>query len=69
MRSEDLIVTEVLAGRPRDLDDIRGVLAERDALLKADQIRDALALLEDALRQSDLRPVFETEFARWRSER
>lgn len=64
---EDLIVTKVLAGRPKDLDDIRGVLAERGALLKADQIRDTLALLEDAPGQSDLRPVFETEFARWRS--
>jgi hypothetical protein len=66
---EDLIVTKVLAGRPKDIEDIRGVLAERGALLKAGQIRDTLALLEDALGQSDLRPVFETEFARWRSER
>jgi len=66
---EDLIVTKVLAGRPKDIDDIRGVLAERGALLKAGQIRDTLALLEDALGQSDLRPVFEAEFARWQSER
>jgi len=65
---DDLIVTKVLAGRPKDLDDIRGVLAERGGLLKADQIRDTLALLEEALGQSELRPVFETEFARWRSE-
>jgi hypothetical protein len=66
---EDLIVTKVLAGRPKDIDDIRGVLAERGALLKVGQIRDTLALLEDALGQSDLRPVFETEFERWRSAR
>lgn len=66
---EDLIVTKVLAGRPKDIEDIRGVLAERGALLKAGQIRDTLALLEDALGQSDLRPAFETEFARWLSER
>ena len=66
---EDLIVTKVLAGRPKDLDDIRGVLAERGAQLKAGQVRETLALLEDALGQSDLLPVFEREFARWRSER
>jgi hypothetical protein len=66
---EDLIVTKVLAGRPKDLDDIRGVLAERGDLVKVDQVRDTLALLEDALGQSDLRPVFETEFARWQSAR
>ena len=59
----------VLAGRPKDLDDIRGVLAERGAQLKAGQVRETLALLEDALGQSDLLPVFEREFARWRSER
>ena len=66
---EDLIVTKILARRPKDLDDIRGVLAERGDLLKVDQIRDTLALLEDALGQSDLRPVFDTEFARWQSAR
>lgn len=64
---EDLVVTKVLAGRAKDIEDIRGVLAERGALLKAGQIRDTLVLLEDALGQSDLLPVFETEFARWRS--
>lgn len=32
-------------------------------------IRDTLALLEGALGQSDLRPVFEAEFARWQSGR
>jgi hypothetical protein len=66
---EDLIVTKILAGRPKDLDDIRGVLAERGDLLHVGQIRDTLALLEDALGQSDLRPVFEHELERWRSAR
>ncbi len=66
---EDLIVTKVLAGRPKDIDDIRGVLAVRGELLKTGQILDTLALLEDALGQSDLRPTFESEFARWQSRR
>ena len=66
---EDLIVTKVLAGRPKDLEDIRGVLAERGGLLQMDQIQDTLTLLESALGQSDLRPVFEAEVARWRSGR
>ena len=66
---EDLIVTKVLAGRAKDIEDIRGVLAERGERLRVDQIRDTLVMVEDALGQSDLRPVFETEFTRWQSSR
>lgn len=66
---EDLIVTKILAGRAKDLEDIRGVLEERGDRLRLDQIRDTLTMVEDALGQSDLRPVFETEFARWESRR
>lgn len=66
---EDLIVTKILAGRPKDIDDIRGVLAERGHLLRVGQILDTLALLEEALGQSDLRPLFEHELERWRSAR
>ena len=62
---EDLVVTKVLAGRAKDIEDVRGVLAERGASLNAGQVRDTLALLEDALGQSDLRPLFEAELARW----
>ena len=66
---EDLIVTKILAGRVKDLEDIRGVLAERGDRLLVDQIRNTLAMIETALGQSDLLPVFDTEFARWRARR
>jgi hypothetical protein len=62
---EDLIVTKLLAGREKDLEDVRGVLAERGATLDVDQIRTTLELLEDALGQSDLMPVFDAELGRW----
>jgi hypothetical protein len=58
---EDFIVVKILAGRPKDLEDVRGVLGERLPSLDVDAIRSTLALLEEALSQSDLRPVFEAE--------
>lgn len=64
---EDLIVTKVLAGRSKDIEDIRGVLAERLDQLLIDQIRKTLAMIEGALGQSDLRPLFEAELARARA--
>ena len=63
---EDLIVTKLLAGREKDIDDVRGVLAERGAALDLSRIRTTLGLLEDALGQSDLTPVLERELDRWR---
>lgn len=56
---EDLVVTKILAGRPKDLEDVRGVLRERKASLDLDLIRETLSLLEQALGQSDLCPVLE----------
>jgi hypothetical protein len=64
--AEDLIVTKILAGRPKDMDDIRGVLAERGDRLDVGQVRSTLRMLEEALGQSDLRPVFDAEMARAR---
>ncbi len=61
---EDLIVTKILAGRPKDLEDVRGILRERRTTLAVDQIRATLELLEQALGQSDLLPVFEAELRR-----
>jgi ribosomal protein L12E/L44/L45/RPP1/RPP2 len=52
---EDLIVAKVLAGRPRDLEDVRGILAERGATLDHARIDRFLGLLEEALDRSDLR--------------
>jgi len=61
---EDLIVTKILAGRPKDLEDVRGVLAERLATLDLAGIRSTLAAVEAALGQSDLLPALEAELAR-----
>lgn len=61
---EDLIVTKVLAGRPNDLEDIRGILRERRDRLDVTEVRQTLRDLEEALGVSDLLPVFEAEFAK-----
>ena len=57
--AEDLVVTKVLAGRSKDLDDVRGVLAAQSDHLDADAVRRTLSMLEEALGVSDLVPVFE----------
>jgi hypothetical protein len=61
---EDLIVTKVLAGRPKDIEDIRGILRERATSLDLVRIRATLRLLEEALAQSDLVVAFESELER-----
>lgn len=63
---EDLIVTKLLAGREKDIDDVRGVLAERGSALDVSRIRTTLRMLEDALGQSDLTPALDRELDRWR---
>ena len=57
--AEDLIVTKVLAGRPKDLDDVRGVLVAQAGRVDLTAARETLTMLEDALGVSDLIPVFE----------
>jgi hypothetical protein len=61
---EDLIITKILAGRPKDIEDVRGVLRERAETLDISRIRMMLRLLEEALGQSDLVVVLETELAK-----
>ena len=56
---EDLIITKVLAGRPKDIEDIRSVTHERRASLDVKRIRQVLRVLEQALGQGDLLPAFE----------
>jgi hypothetical protein len=63
---EDLVATKILAGRSKDIEDIRGVLAERGDRLDLEMIRATLRSLEEALGQSDLLPVLEAELARWK---
>ena len=61
---EDMLVTKILAGRPKDLEDVRSVLLERAATLDAERIRSTLAGLEEALAATDLVALFEAEHAR-----
>jgi hypothetical protein len=56
---EDLIITKVLAGRPKDIEDILGVIQERRTSLDETRLLSVLRVLEQALGQSDLLPVFE----------
>jgi hypothetical protein len=56
----DLIIAKVLAGRPKDFDDVRALWRIHGVKLDADRIRHTLALLEEALGQSDLISSFET---------
>lgn len=62
---EDLIVMKVLAGRPKDMEDIDAILSASRELDVA-QIRNTLALAESALDQSDLSAAFESRLGRHR---
>jgi hypothetical protein len=55
---EDLIVMKVLAGRPKDVDDVVAVAAAYRGTLDTDYIERTLTTLEAALAQSDLLPSF-----------
>lgn len=55
---EHLIVTKLLAGRPKDLEDVRELLAIRGATLDASEIEELLRELEAPLGQRDLVPLF-----------
>jgi hypothetical protein len=57
--AEDLIVMKVLAGRPKDLEDVVAILTARASLLDMARVRETVALVEQALDQSDLSPVLE----------
>lgn len=61
---EDVIVMKVLAGRTKDVEDLRSIVAERHASLDVAYIRSMLAMLEEALSQADLLPRFESEWTR-----
>lgn len=55
----DLIIAKVLAGRPKDLEDARGLWRIHHRTLDGHRIRTTLQLLEEALSQSDLVPAFD----------
>jgi Nucleotidyltransferase of unknown function (DUF6036) len=56
---EDLVVTKLLAGRAKDVEDVRTILQERHPNLDLVRIRDLLGLLQQALSRSDLASEFE----------
>jgi len=56
---ENLIATKLLAGRPRDRDDVRELVASRSSVDHA-KVESLLELLEEALGVSDLRPLYST---------
>lgn len=56
---ENLIVTKLLAARPKDLEDVRELIASRGASLDHRRIGKLLVLLEQALGQSDLVPLYQ----------
>jgi hypothetical protein len=60
----DLVVMKVLAGRPRDQEDVAALLRIQLARIDVERARATLRLLESALAQSDLLPAFEQALAR-----
>jgi hypothetical protein len=54
----DLVIAKVLAGRPKDLDDVRGLLKAQGEEIDTARIESVLRLLEEALGQSDLLPAW-----------
>jgi hypothetical protein len=58
---EELIVTKVLAGRAKDLDDVRGIVVAQGETLDVQRVRALLHQLESAIDQSDLLPCFEEQ--------
>lgn len=58
---EDLVVTKILAGREKDLEDVRGILRQADAGFDKARIRALLRSFEEALGRSDLESLFEKQ--------
>jgi hypothetical protein len=54
VRAEDLVVMKLLAGRPKDDDDVAGVLAAQGAAFDAELARATLRTIEEALDRDDL---------------
>lgn len=67
IRPEDLIVTKILAGRPKDRDDVDGILRQQLPALDLDRCRRFLSMLEEALARNDLLAELDEALARTRS--
>jgi hypothetical protein len=55
-----LIVAKVLAGRPKDVEDARSLWRVHGPRIDEPRLRQTLRLLEEALSQSDLVPMFDS---------
>ena len=67
--AEDVILMKVLAGRPKDVEDVVAIAAAHADTLDVRYIRETLRMIEQALSQSDLMPIFEQALKRSRSVR
>lgn len=61
---EDVVTMKILAGRPKDLEDVESILAARADVMNLSLIREMLSLLEQSLDQRDLLPDLERALAR-----
>ena len=64
VRPEDLVAMKLLAGRPKDIEDVVGVMAAQRASFDVKMVRVTLRLLERALDRSDLAPLFDEALRR-----
>jgi hypothetical protein len=60
----DLVIMKVLAGRPKDLEDVFTLLRVQQTTVDVARARETLELLESALGQSDLVPALDQALAR-----
>lgn len=61
--AEDVIVMKILAGRPKDVEDVVAIAAAHKDL-KLDLVRSTLRMLEEALHRNDLLPELSRALAR-----
>ncbi len=55
---EDLIISKVLAGRAKDLDDVEGIVLKQGSELDTGRVGEVLGRIERALDRSDLIDTF-----------
>ncbi len=56
---EDLVIAKILAGRPKDIEDVNALWQLHGPTADAARVRRILAMLEEALSQDDLVPAFD----------
>jgi Nucleotidyltransferase of unknown function (DUF6036) len=62
--AEDVIIMKILAGRDKDIDDVKAIIGVKSEQLDLDVIRETLGVLEVALDRSDLLPILEIQISR-----